>query len=579
MKSEIRNQDLFRISNLFRISDFVFRIFIVMSIAFLAFPAPMLQIALAESSGSSTFTESLVTTGVSPLPPSIPANLTATPVSDAQIDLTWDPSVGGGLYTVGGYRLFRDSNFLATTTGTSYADLGLTALTTYSYTVEAFDSHGQLSGQSAPVATTTFPIPPSPTPSPTSNPTGGSSSSGTQLFISGIQVVPNLTQAMVSFETNMPTQSKVYWGLTADVELGSLSGLVYGTSHELQISGLEPGTTYFLRVEATNIQGVTVSTTDVFTTTSPAPVYSLPNPSDFTAEPKTDHIKLSWKNPDDPRFDSVRIVRSETFFPRDQFDGVPVYEGKGQLFNDPDVTVGKTYYYAIFAKGRDGLFSSGALAKARIAPAGEIVISATSTDPFANIPQSANVDPRVKGLILADFDFIQEGKILAQVGDTVAVNGSENLIVRLKYEKVPEILKTIAITLADPKDPSKVFPFLLRVNADKSAYEANLAPLGRSGDYGMSIVILDYQDQGLKRIGGNLQALAFAAIPAIPIAIRQGFDPLGFLFLLILILLLLLLLMLSRRRRQEPDREGFDTASQPVTISPSMDESPYFHIK
>ncbi len=75
-------------------------------------------------------------------PPTIPTNITATAVSSGQIDLSWAPSadVGGG--SVAGYNIFRDgaTTPIATVTGTSYADTGLTADTLYSYTVSAIDN-------------------------------------------------------------------------------------------------------------------------------------------------------------------------------------------------------------------------------------------------------------------------------------------------------------------------------------------------------------------------------------------------------------------------------------------------------
>ena len=124
------------------------------------------------------------------------------------------------------------------------------------------------------------------------------------------------------------------------------------------------------------------------------------------------------------------------------------------------------------------------------------------------------------------------------------MNGSENLTIRLAYAKVPEILKTIGITLSDPQDPSKVFPFLLRVNADATYYEATIGPLGRSGNYALNIAVLDYQNQGLKRIGGNLRALAFAAGAPLP----KGSDPLALAFIALLILLFIALLFIARLR-------------------------------
>jgi hypothetical protein len=119
----------------------------------------------------STFTTSLTTTGVSALPPVVPANVLATAVSDSQIDLSWTASVPS-FYAIAGYRIFRDSVFLATTSSTIYSDTGLAQLTPYSYTVEAFDTILQVSGQSA-TSTATTTATPLPTPTPATS--GGSS--------------------------------------------------------------------------------------------------------------------------------------------------------------------------------------------------------------------------------------------------------------------------------------------------------------------------------------------------------------------------------------------------------------------
>ncbi len=78
--------------------------------------------------------------------PSIPTGLNATAVSSSEIELSWDASsdeVG-----VAGYEVYRDGAQIATVTGTSYQDTGLSASTTYSYTVAAYDAAGNKSAQS-----------------------------------------------------------------------------------------------------------------------------------------------------------------------------------------------------------------------------------------------------------------------------------------------------------------------------------------------------------------------------------------------------------------------------------------------
>jgi hypothetical protein len=402
------------------------------------------------------------------------------------------------------------------------------------------------------VAGTSTTTPPSPTTTPLT--TGTVSSSGNiRLQIYDINVKSGQNQAEISFLTTVPSQARIYWGTTPDHESGSLSSLFYGDSHDLVLTGLLPGTRYFARIEAVDAIGFSVFTDFVFTTNEVTAVGALVNPRDFKAEPELDYIHLSWVNPEDSRFDKVRIIRSENFFPRDPYDGVPLYEGSGQSFDDRDIVSGRTYYYTIFSKGVDGMFSSGSLAKAYVPIPGQEPI-VTPVNPLDSIPPSGLTDPKITALALSDFEFIQEGKILAPIdGRTVAINGSEDLTIRLSYAKTPEILKSIAFTLTDPDDSSKVFPFLLRINSEKTYYEATIGALGRSGDYALDVAILDFQNEGLKKLTGNVRALAFVAGA---VDFENGFDSLALalIFLFIVFMFMIFVLRQNMKNRLNYDR-------------------------
>ena len=71
-------------------------------------------------------------------PPSVPAGLSASPISSSQIGLSWSASTDNVAVT--GYRIRRDGTIVASTSGTTYTDAGLAATTLYSYTVDAYDS-------------------------------------------------------------------------------------------------------------------------------------------------------------------------------------------------------------------------------------------------------------------------------------------------------------------------------------------------------------------------------------------------------------------------------------------------------
>jgi chitodextrinase len=88
--------------------------------------------------------------------PSAPLNLTASTVSSSQINLAWNAATDN--VGVTGYRISRGGVQIATVTGTSYQNSGLTASTTYSYTVKAVDAAGNESPASAAVSATTQPM-------------------------------------------------------------------------------------------------------------------------------------------------------------------------------------------------------------------------------------------------------------------------------------------------------------------------------------------------------------------------------------------------------------------------------------
>ncbi|HBU08266.1 MAG TPA: hypothetical protein DEA99_03530 [Candidatus Omnitrophica bacterium] len=96
--------------------------------------------------------------------PSAPTGLVVTAVSSSQINLSWTASTDN--IGVTGYRVERCqgsgcSNFaqIATPTGTSYSDTGLSASTVYAYRVRATDAAGNLSSYSGSASAATPALP------------------------------------------------------------------------------------------------------------------------------------------------------------------------------------------------------------------------------------------------------------------------------------------------------------------------------------------------------------------------------------------------------------------------------------
>lgn len=95
-------------------------------------------------------------------PPTAPGTPTASNVADTSLTLTWTPATDDK--GVKNYDVYRGAAKIATVTGTSYADSGLTKGTTYTYSVTARDTLDQTgpSSGSATVTTTGGVIPPDP---------------------------------------------------------------------------------------------------------------------------------------------------------------------------------------------------------------------------------------------------------------------------------------------------------------------------------------------------------------------------------------------------------------------------------
>jgi serine protease len=94
--------------------------------------------------------------------PTTPANAAATAASTSQINLSWGAATDSGGSGLAGYKIERCqgsgcSNFaqIATTTTTSYSNTGLTAATSYSYRVRAYDGAGNNGGYSNTTSATT----------------------------------------------------------------------------------------------------------------------------------------------------------------------------------------------------------------------------------------------------------------------------------------------------------------------------------------------------------------------------------------------------------------------------------------
>ncbi len=88
--------------------------------------------------------------------PTVPANLTITEKTSTTIAFSWTASTDN--VAVSGYDVYRGATLLGTTTATQYTASGLTADTSYSFTVRAKDAAGNVSAASSTLTVSTNPI-------------------------------------------------------------------------------------------------------------------------------------------------------------------------------------------------------------------------------------------------------------------------------------------------------------------------------------------------------------------------------------------------------------------------------------
>jgi hypothetical protein len=348
-----------------------------------------------------------------------------------------------------------------------------------------------------------------------------------------------LNSAEIYWETNEPAICKVYLGETAEYNKELISGDAFKKKHSTLFDDLLPGTTYHFKIVCSDMNLNENEREDQAFKTLQLPDITPPvNVSNFRAVAGENKVELSWENPTDSDFKAVRIVRSKRFYISDPWEGIPIYNNDGNTFTDKDVENGVRYYYTAFAYDKSGNYSSGATVS---------VVPRKSTDP-AGPPDEPSIKPPDKPAIpeiekikIEDFLFTQGTKKLSlKENTTIEVSGKEPITISIDYGILPEVLKTILVTLE--KDDAS-FSFLLRVNKTKDAYEATFLPPEDPEEYKLTITILDYKNQAMKEIKANLTVTE---------ALKEKTDESSagyLLYYIFLIIILIILYFLIRKRK------------------------------
>ncbi|MEI6297121.1 MAG: hypothetical protein WCO84_05810 [bacterium] len=167
-----------------------------------------------------------------------------------------------------------------------------------------------------------------------------------------LEVAIKSCSGSIELRTNLPTKYVVNYGDSC-LSLNktyTYSG-DYSRQHMVLLPDLLPNKMYCFQVNATDGNGHVVLSNPRTFQTAPLPNQGMypHNVSDFEYSSYGNGLSFKWKNPPGLQESGyVRVVRSDRFFPKDIYDGVPVFEKKYESFDDDKLEDGKKYYYTTF---------------------------------------------------------------------------------------------------------------------------------------------------------------------------------------------------------------------------------------
>ena len=260
--------------------------------------------------------------------PSTPTGLTGAAAGSTGANLAWSASTDN--VGVTGYIVRRNGVQVATPATTSYADSGLSAATTYSYSVSARDAAGNISPYSASVSVTTASVADTTAPSTPSGLTGAAAGS---------------TGASLSWSASTDNV-----GVTGYIVRRNGVQVATPATTSFADTGLSAATTYSYTVAARDAAGnISPNSTSVSVTTASAADTTPPTtPTGLTATAAgPTGANLSWSASTDNVGVTGYIVRR---------NGVQVATPATTSYADTGLSVG-TYSYTVAARDAAGNIS------------------------------------------------------------------------------------------------------------------------------------------------------------------------------------------------------------------------------
>jgi len=265
-------------------------------------------------------------------PPAAPTNVSAESLSSTKIRVSWDE-----VNTAVSYKIYRSATSTGTyspvgstsgKTSTNLTDEGLNPATTYYYKVTA-ESECMESAQSVSYGLATTDCVNAPETAPTNVRAEETST--------GIKISWNEVSGLGSWD---------YYNIYISETPNSgyyRSTRVRGLYTEFTLTGIEPSTTYYIKISAENSCGESALSTNYASVTTEScnlPIPSTPTPTVSTSSSRS--VQVSWDEVDGAA--TYYVYRSTERYSTYWTVGLGL---TGTSFTDTTVTASTTYYYAV----------------------------------------------------------------------------------------------------------------------------------------------------------------------------------------------------------------------------------------
>lgn len=336
---------------------------------------------------------------------------------------------------------------------------------------------------------------------------GGAQPVASPPTISRVAVTLSYDSATINWTTNDLALSRVSWGTSPNYSDGTIAGEQYTKNHSTLISDLVPNKKYYFQIITIGTNNAESKYADVFVTLSPPDTEPPSNVSEFSASPYFKYIHLTWNNSPESDFSSVRVVKSEKFFPLDPLNGEVIYDGPGSNFYDSDVVAGVIYYYTAFARDVNGNFASGSVAYTMIPSSDEV-----NTDPSAptvDIQLPSIKNPQLTSDFFKDFNFsLREG--LSFDIEVSKIPVGQSLEISIPKEKLPSDGSFLTLTVSDPNKNSTNSTYLFYYDKSNDNFKVKTPIFKTPKNYALVVTVFNSTKLIIEKVSGSVEVVSEA---------------------------------------------------------------------